>query len=75
MSMVDTFKNRVRLTGGIRQAARGFLRTPQAPAETTVDERRLARIADHEEDKQILTEVEKYDSDMLSRVRAALYED
>lgn len=75
MSMIDTMRARVQVTGGLRQAARGFFRTPEAPATTTLDERRLARIAEHEQDKQLLTEVEKFDSDMLTRVRAALYED
>jgi hypothetical protein len=39
-----------------------------------VDRSRYARLLDHELDRQLLTEVEREDSDMLDRVRAALYQ-
>ena len=38
------------------------------------DRSRYSRLVDHELDRQLLTEVEREDSDMLNRVRAALYE-
>lgn len=40
----------------------------------TRDDRAL-RVADHEEDKRLLSEVERHDVDMLDRVRSALYDE
>ncbi len=44
-------------------------------ADTTsnMDQVRYARLLDHELDRQLLTEVEREDTEMLNRVRAALY--
>ena len=39
-----------------------------------MDRSRYARLLDHELDRQLLTEVEREDTDMLNRVRSALYE-
>ncbi|MCW1950466.1 MAG: hypothetical protein KIH44_003765 [Octadecabacter sp.] len=39
-----------------------------------MDRSRYARLLDHELDRQLLTQVEREDSDMLNRVRSALYE-
>jgi len=73
MSMTEFFRNRFNLGGGFREATQGFFRTPEEPAEPIYDARRLERIAEHVQDRQILTEVETHDSEMLARVRAALY--
>ena len=75
MALAENVKARFSLGGALRRASRGFFRTPQEPQELIVDERRIARVVEHETDKRILTEVEKYDADTLARVRAALYSD
>ena len=41
----------------------------------SVDQERYARLLDHELDRRLLTEVEREDSEMLARVRSALYAD
>lgn len=41
----------------------------------SLDRKRYARLLEHKQDRQLLTEVEREDTDMLDRVRAALYED
>lgn len=41
----------------------------------SMDQRRYKRLLDHELDRQLLTEVEREDADILDRVRAALYND
>lgn len=51
----------------------------QTPVETLVhdkmDKARYERILDHELERHIFTQVEREDSDMLNRVREALYAD
>ena len=73
----------------VMNAVRGFVTKPEAaapapqPAPTpdareqvmSIDQRRYARLLDHELDRQLLTEVEREDSDLLARVRSALYAD
>lgn len=41
----------------------------------SLDREHYARLLEHKQDRQLLTEVEREDTDMLDRVRAALYED
>lgn len=45
----------------------------QATEQLDAENERVKRIAEREQDKQLLTEVEKFDLDMLDRVRGALY--
>lgn len=44
-------------------------------SDNRVDQIRYEQMLERELDRQLMTEVEREDSDMLSRVRAALYED
>lgn len=53
--------------------AAGFVVDIEDPAK--MDQARYARLLDHELDRQLLTEVEREDTDMLNRVRAALYDE
>ena len=39
-----------------------------------IDKSRYARLLEHELDRQLLTDVEREDTEMLNRVRSALYE-
>ncbi|WP_281982402.1 hypothetical protein [Thalassorhabdomicrobium marinisediminis] len=50
-------------------------RAPKAPplVPQTEDQLRRERLREKELDRQILTEVEQHDTEMLDRVRAALY--
>ncbi|MCF2872706.1 hypothetical protein L0664_16670 [Octadecabacter sp. G9-8] len=48
---------------------------PVAQAVVSDDHSRYARLLENELDRQHLTDVEREDTDMLNRVRAALYDD
>ncbi|NBD29619.1 MAG: hypothetical protein GVY31_06220 [Alphaproteobacteria bacterium] len=75
MSMTEMFRARGNLGARLLEAAKGHFRASRETAEPVSDDRRLTRLADHERDKELLTEVERHDVEMLNRVRAALYED
>ena len=75
MALAENISRTFPLGGVLRRASKGFFRTPHEPQEKIVDEKRVARVVEHEQDKRLLTEVEKYDADTLARVRAALYAD
>ena len=85
---VTTFKSfSMPAASQVIEVLRGFLNKPEPDAPITqdqpepvateqvlsVDQERYARLLDHELDRQLLTEVEREDSEMLARVRSALY--
>ncbi|PWG18152.1 hypothetical protein [Salibaculum griseiflavum] len=75
MSMTEMFRTRGNMGARLLEAAKGHFRASREAAEPVADERRLKRLAEHERDKELLTEVERHDVEMLNRVRSALYED
>ncbi|KPP88019.1 MAG: hypothetical protein HLUCCA08_13135 [Rhodobacteraceae bacterium HLUCCA08] len=78
MSMVSEFPKLKGSRSWLVRAAREMFATAEAQPVArleTPETDRAARVADHEEDKRLLSEVEKHDLAMLDRVRSALYKD
>lgn len=78
MAMVSDFPKLKGSRAWLVRAARDMFASAEAQPVTrleTPDTDRAARVAEHEEDKRLLSEVEKHDLAMLDRVRSALYDD
>lgn len=67
--LLDAFRQKVQCATA--EAVSSDLSVPARPL--NADQSRYERLLEHELDRQLLTEVEREDSDMLDRVRCALY--